>query len=240
MNKKNKIIIITGSSGELGFLISKKLISKGFKLVCLIRKNNKKFNQFFKENRKNILAKICCDLLDTKKLTNELNKLNSKIDKIDSIILNAATPHGSIFEMTKIEDMKKIFQINFFSQIYIIQKLLKYLKKSQNPSIINISSISSLIPTRGNLAYGGSKNLLNFFTKILSKELKIYNIKVNALAPTILNNNMGKKTDKTTSKILLKKSNNYKKISMKKVIDKIFYLYSKNGNKLNGKIIKII
>lgn len=239
MKKKDKIIIITGSSGELGFLISKKFISKGFKLICFIRKNNKKFDEFYKKNKKNILAKICCDLLDTKKLEKELNKLNSKIDRIDSIILNAAEPHGSIFEMTKIENMKKIFQINFFSQIFIIQKLLKNLKRSQNPSIINISSISSLIPTRGNLTYGGSKNLLNFFTKILSKELRNYKIKVNALAPTILNNNMGKKTHKSTSKILLKNSNN-KKISMKKVINKIFFLYSKSGNKLNGKIIKII
>ena len=53
---------------------------------------------------------------------------------------------------------------------------------------------------------GGSKASINFFTKILAKELKIYGIKVNAIAPTILKNKMEEKTDINTAKLLLKSS----------------------------------
>lgn len=235
-----KTAFITGCSGELGIEIAKRLISSKFKIICHIRKKNKKFNDFKKKFKKNIISTISCDLLDSSNLEIQLNKITKKIETLDVLIINAGSPYGNLFEMTRITDIKKIYEINFFSQIFIVQKLLRLMKKSKNSSIINISSLSSLIPLRGNIPYGGSKASLNLFTQILAKELKKYKIRVNAIAPTILNNKMGNKTDLNTAKTLLKNTFKKKPISMKIVTDKIIYLLSKNGSSINGKIIKVI
>ena len=237
--ENNKVAFITGCKGELGTMIMKKLISKNYKVICHIRKKDKKFFNFTKKFKKNIIQIICFDLLNKDDLVKQIEKLSKNINRIDLLIINAGSSYGGLFEMSKIEDIKKIYEVNFFSQILIIQKLLKLLKKTKKSLIINISSISSLIPLRGNIAYGGSKLLLNFFTKILSKELKVYDIRVNALAPTVLKNKMGKKTDLQTSKFLLKKSLGKKPLNMKKVVDKIIFLISDKAKTINGRVIKI-
>ena len=169
--KNQKVAFITGCSGELGIEIAKKLILKKFKLICHIRNNNKEFLKFQKKNKKSIIKVLHFDLLETKKIESELTKIYSKTDRLNLVILNAAEPHGGLFELTKIDEIKKIFQVNFFSQIFIIQKLLRLLKKTKNSSIINISSLSSLIPLRGNIAYGGSKASINFFTNLINASL---------------------------------------------------------------------
>tara|TARA_Y200000002_G_scaffold337820_1_gene306792 strand:- start:362 stop:1081 length:720 start_codon:yes stop_codon:yes gene_type:complete len=238
--KNQKIAFITGCNGELGIQIAKRLISKKFKLICHLRKKNQEFSKLLKKNKKSIIKILYFDLLETKKIELELKKIYLKTDKLDLIILNAGVPHGGLIELTKVDEIRKIFEVNYFSQVFIIQKLLRLLKKTKNSSIINISSLSSLIPLRGNIAYGGSKASINFCTKILAKELKIYGIKVNAIAPTVLNNKMGKKTDINTAKFLLKSSLKNKKIDMKFVVNKILYLLSKKGNSINGKIIKVL
>tara|TARA_B100000963_G_scaffold362055_1_gene402831 strand:+ start:16529 stop:17251 length:723 start_codon:yes stop_codon:yes gene_type:complete len=238
--KNFKIGLVTGCNGELGIEIAKKLILSKFKIICHIRKKNKKFKDFEKKYKNNIISTVSCDLLNSSNLETQLNKITKKIEKLDVLVINAGTPYGNLFEMTRITDIKKIYEINFFSQILIIQKLLRLMKRSKSATIINISSLSSVIPLKGNIPYGGSKAALNFFTQILAKELKRYKIRVNALAPTILNNKMGSKTDPITAKTLLKNTFKKKPISMKIVTDKIMYLLSKNGHSINGKIIKVI
>ena len=150
--KNQKVAFITGCSGELGIEIAKKLILKKFKLICHIRNNNKEFLKFQKKNKKSIIKVLHFDLLETKKIESELTKIYSKTDRLNLVILNAAEPHGGLFELTKIDEIKKIFQVNFFSNFYH-SKVIEIVKKKKNSSIINISSLSSLIPLRGNIAW---------------------------------------------------------------------------------------
>jgi 3-oxoacyl-[acyl-carrier protein] reductase len=235
----HKIAFLTGCSGDLGIQLAKKLIKNKYKIICHIRKPNKKFSQFKLENKKNILLTINFDLIDEKKVISSMKYLIKKFNRIDALIINAAIPFGSIFEMTKIDKIKEVFQINFFSQLIIIQYLIKLLKKSKNPSIINISSLSSLIPLRGNISYGGSKVALNYATKVLANELNNSKIRVNAIAPTVLKNKMGDLMDKKAKEELLNYSFNKKILDMKDVEELLIYLLSSKSKSINGQILRI-
>ena len=179
------------------------------------------------------------DLLDNQKIDKQLKSLYKNIDHLDLVILNAAVPHGGILEMTKINDIKKIFEINFFSQIYIIQKLLRFLKKSNSPSIILISSIASISPSKGNLAYGGSKAVINYATKVLAEEFASYNIRVNSIAPIVINNNMGKKMDAKSKNEMISSTFQKKILKNSDVINMISFLISQKSNRINGQILRI-
>jgi 3-oxoacyl-[acyl-carrier protein] reductase len=235
----NKVAFITGSTGDLGIEIAKKLIKKKYKLICQIRKTNKKFDKFKSQNKKDILEILVFDFLNEKKIPNSMKKISKKYNKIDVLIVNAAIPYGGIFEMTKIDMIKKVFEINFFSQLLIIQKLLKLLKKSKNPSIINISSVASFSSKKGNIPYGGSKAVLNYATKILANELSNYKIRVNAIAPSVLENKMGNLMNEKSKKELIDNSFQKKTFKMNDVVELIVFLLSSKSRSINGQILRI-
>lgn len=235
----NKVAFITGSTGDLGIEIAKKLIKKKYKLICQIRKTNKKFDKFKSQNKKDILEILVFDFLNEKKIHNSMKKILKKYNKIDVLIVNAAIPYGGIFEMTKIDMIKKVFEINFFSQLLIIQKLLKLLKKSKNPSIINISSVASFSSKKGNIPYGGSKAVLNYATKILANELSNYKIRVNAIAPSVLENKMGNLMNEKSKKELIDNSFQKKTFKMNDVVELIVFLLSSKSRSINGQILRI-
>jgi len=235
----NKIAFITGSAGDLGIEIAKKLIEKKYKLICQIRKTNKKFDKFKSQNKKDILEILAFDLLNEEKIHSSMKKIFKKYNKIDALIINAAIPHGSIFEMTKIKMIREVFEINFFSQLLIIQKLLKLLKKSKNPSIINISSVASFSSKRGNISYGGSKAALNYATKILANELSDKKIRVNAIAPSVLENKMGNLMSEKSKKELINNSFQKKIFKMSDVVRLIVFLLSSKSSSINGQILRV-
>ena len=154
------------------------------------------------------------------------------------MINSAGFASGSIFEMTSISDIKKMFDINFFSQLRLIQLILRLMKNSNNASICNVGSISGIFPMRGNLSYGASKSAIMFATKVLSKELIQYKIRVNAVAPGVVISKMANMMDKQVRQKMLKKSTLNKELKPSEVAKKIVFLCSDKAIKVNGKILK--
>lgn len=83
-----------------------------------------------------------------------------------------------------------MFQINYFSQIILIQKLLKKKLINKGASLVFISSISSLLGTPGTTLYAASKGAINSTVKVLAVELYGMRIRVNAICPGIVRTQM--------------------------------------------------
>ena len=236
----NKNVLITGCNGGIGKIICKKIASQGANIICCIRKKDNKFYKYLKILTKKYKKKIKIlefDLENEKQIAKSIHLIHKNTVAIDVLINNAGMASGSLIEMTLLRDLKKVFQVNFFSQIYIIQKLLKLLKASKSPSIINICSIAGLLNHRGTISYGSSKAALIFATKVMANEFSQYNIRVNAIAPSAVNTGMYKSMDKYSQKLLLKDSFLKKPIPAEQIANKILYLASEKSLKDNGKII---
>ena len=114
------------------------------------------------------------------------------------------------------------------------------MKKSSNASICNIGSISGIVPYRGNLSYGSSKAALMFATKILSKELSVYKIRVNSIAPSVVTSKMADSMDK--KKVREKMINNSltkRECRPEEVAKFVLNLSSDKSKKTNGRIFRI-
>ena len=195
-----KTVFISGASGSLGVKIVKFYIKKKFNIICTVYRNSKLLTEQLKSinkknKNKNKLEIFQVDFSNEDNLKNIIRILNKKKICIDVMINNAAIPFGSTVELTPIKKLKEVYQINFFSQIYLIQNFLRFLKRSKYPSIINIGSISGLVGEKGYLAYGGSKSSLMYATKILANEFSFYKIRVNTIAPNVFESEMSKKMD---------------------------------------------
>ena len=228
---KKKIAFVTGASGDIGLAISKELISHGTKVILQSNKGNKKFRKFCKVNSANILEVVKFDLLKSDHMEKVIKeKIYKKKFKINFLINSAGFASGSIFEMTSISEVKKIFDINFFSQLRLTQLILRLMKNSNNPSICNVGSISGIDPYKGNLSYA---------TKILSKELQPYKIRVNAVAPGVVSSKMADLMDRKIKEKMINRSNFKRPLKPTEVAKKIVYLCSDEAIKVNGKILRI-
>ena len=236
----NKTALITGSNGGIGRVLCRRFLSSGANIICCVRKIDSEFCKYIKILKKKYKKKIRVlefDFENEKQITKIIDSFCKDNITIDVLVNNAGIASGSLIEMTSLNNLKKIFQINFFSQIYITQKLLKLLKKSDSPSVINICSITGLLNHRGTMAYGSSKAALIFATKVMANEFSIYKIRVNAIVPSAVNVGMYKNMDKNSQKLLLRDSFLKQPLSAQQIVNKVLYLSSSQSLKDNGKII---
>jgi len=99
-----------------------------------------------------------------------------------------------LFQMTKIDNMKNLFDVNFFNTLLFTQYIVKSMVKHTGGSIINVASTSGLDNPSGRLAYSASKAALISATSTLSKELARSQIRVNAVAPGLTMTRMAKES----------------------------------------------
>ena len=165
--------------------------------------------------------------------------LFQKKKKIDVLVNCAGIAHGSLFSMTRIEDLKNIFQVNFFAQILFSQYIAKNMMRYKNGSIINISSTSSILADSGSLAYGCSKAALSHATRIMATELGAFGIRVNGIAPAKVETKMGKLMDEKSSNILEQRTSIKGNILPDNIADLIYFLASEESQMINGQVLRI-
>jgi len=237
-----KTAFITGSNRGIGKAILKKFLENGANIICAVRKINPEFKNYIELNTQKLKNKIKIlefDLEDEKKMSEAVLSLYKEKITLDILVNNAGIAGGSLVEMTSMKDLKKIFEINFFSQIKLTQLLLRLLKKSKKASIINIGSISGINGDRGTITYGSSKAALMFATRVMANELSVYNIRVNSVAPSATDTDMLNQMEKSAKESLLRNSFLKKPSSAEEIANKVLFLASEKSDHLNGQIIKI-
>ena len=122
--------------------------------------------------------------------TNLINKTVEKFGRIDYIVANAAvsTHMGSLFDIEE-KQLKKMWDINYFSTFFLIQEAIPHLKKQQNSSIVLISSYTAYEVSTIIGHYSITKTAMLGLTKALAKVLVEDNIRVNAVIPGLIKTN---------------------------------------------------
>lgn len=194
MNLDNKVAIITGSTRGIGNSIARLFLENNAKVViCGSTEENalKAVNKMKEElnlTDDNIMG-IGLNMKDTSAIKESVDKVINKWNKVDILVNNAGiTSNVSLLDSTD-EDFMEMFQINFFGVVSLTREVVKYMKETGG-SIINTSSMVANYGARNQSAYASSKFAINGLTKSLAKELGMYNIRVNAVAPGVVATDM--------------------------------------------------
>jgi short-subunit dehydrogenase len=123
------------------------------------------------------------DLTDEASIRKAIQFVLEKEGKIDILINNAGIGITGSIEETAVEDVKKVFQVNLFGMMTLIQEVLPGMRNNKSGIIINISSIAGYtgLPFRG--IYAATKAAVMRMTEALSAETKSFGIKVIDIAP---------------------------------------------------------
>lgn len=205
MMMKNKNIVVTGAAGGIGKAILIKLANEGANIWACDRKQPEEFEQFLKDlaaEAGSIIEPVYFNLDNEEEIKTAVKYIVQSKRPVDGIVNNAGIAAYNKLQFMKVEDIKRIFNINYFSSLYLTQLLLRRITK-QTGSIVFTSSIAGFKPEIGNVAYGGSKAAVSQAVKVLAKELSPDGIRVNAVAPGLVDTDMKNKADETTWNLMI-------------------------------------
>ena len=191
----SKVIIVTGASRGIGKEIAKELSKKGYQIIANYNKSEKQAIELKEQlEKENIKIDIFKADVSKRKEAEELVKYAiNKYGKIDVLINNAGISQIKEFTQITDEDWNNIINTNLNSVFYMSQETCKNMIHNKKGCIINISSIWGVIGASCEVHYSVSKAGIDAMTKSLAKEMGPSNIRVNSIAPGIINTEMNKK-----------------------------------------------
>ena len=243
MTLKGKTVLITGARGQIGRAFIEEFAQNGTNIIAHLRKEDTNFNEFKTniEQKYNTSIKVVYfDMTDFATMSSKLKDilLKQKI-KIDILINNAAVAHGGFFQMTPISKIREIFEINLFAQMELTQIIAKMMIRQKSGIIINMSSILGLDIKEGSCSYGLTKTAIAAWTKTLSCELAQYGIRVNAIAPGLVDTNMATLMEEKAYENMINQTV-MKRLAKPEEIAKVgIFLASENSSFVNGQVIRV-
>lgn len=191
---KDKTAVITGCNRGIGKAILEDYVRNGANVFAVVRKETTEFTDFCKELSEQYhvaIYPIYMDFNDEEQVKCGVKEILSYKQKISVLVNNVGVSLPlTLMAMTKMDTIKEVFQINFFSHMLLTQLISKSMMRYKEGSVIFISS-SAAYDGGANVEYSASKAALIGATRRLAVELGTYGIRVNAIAPGLTDTDMG-------------------------------------------------
>ena len=171
----SKVVLITGGSSGIGKSVGEYLSHKGFVVYGTSRNASKIKDHPFK------LVTLDVNEVDT--IKNAVEEVIKNEGKLDILINNAGMGITGPIEETPTNEMRKVFNTNFFGAIDVMKAVLPQMRKQKSGLIINVTSIAGYmgLPFRG--IYSATKGALEIVTEAIRMEVKNFGIEVTNVAP---------------------------------------------------------
>ncbi|MGN0914876.1 MAG: SDR family NAD(P)-dependent oxidoreductase [Succinivibrio sp.] len=237
-----KTALITGTNRGLGRELAIAFARNGCNIIALSRHLDDEYLSFLddlKELNGVNVSSYFADLLNPDSLSEALIKILKEHNTIDVLVNNAGVAYDASFNMTTMEKLKEVFEVNFFAQVQILQAISKQMVKQKGGSIINIASSSGIDSNPGYLAYGTSKAALIHASEILSKEVGPQGVRVNCIAPGLIDTEMEHYKDETERKNLIARTSLRRMGEPCELVEMALFLASDVSSYITGQTLRV-
>lgn len=211
---QGKNALITGAARGIGNAALRVFTREGANVWAFVRRPSEAFAEQCQSLSRQYgcwVESIACELTDAGERKAAFAKVMADKRPLDILVNNAAVMgEDKLFQMTSEEEMRSLFDVNFFAALEVCRFATRLMARRRSGSVVNIASVAGL-DGDSRADYSASKAALIAATKKLARELAPMGIRVNALAPgyteTELTAGLSEKVvQETLSKILMRRA----------------------------------
>lgn len=240
---QNKNAVITGARRGIGRATVEVFARNGANIYACARKPDAAFEEdmrILSDQYKVLIIPVFFDASEESEIKTAVSTIRKQCANIDILANIAGTVDDSkSFPMSPIENMKRVFDVNFWGATILTQYIARLMMRSHKGSVINVSSVAGEDGRPAQYEYAASKAAMNGATRQLARELWQYGIRVNAVAPGITDTDMGAKIDEKLKtelmdNIIMKRAGHPEEIA-----NVIAFLASDLSSYVTGQIIRV-
>lgn len=194
MSSKDNVVIVTGGASGIGRAISLRMAKDGYFVLINYNSSETAAKQLQNEI---VAAGGAADIVgfDVKDRAQGEEKLQSFFDKnpnlsLHGLVNNAGITRDTVMGLMSDEDFQSVIETNVYGSFYLTRWAVKKMLIKKSGVIVNMSSLAGQTGNAGQFNYSASKAALIAMTKSLAQEVGRKNIRVNAVAPGIIESKM--------------------------------------------------
>jgi 3-oxoacyl-[acyl-carrier protein] reductase len=242
MKLHGKNAIITGTNRGIGLAALKLFAREGCNIWACARKQNDEFEKTIQElsGRYGVEIKpVYFELTDYETVKVAVKEITSEKKPIDILVNSAGISASGSLIMTSLDKVKEVFEVNYFAQINLIQLVSKVMIRQKGGSIVNVASVRGINPIAGAMSYASSKAALICTTKVISKDLSPFGIRVNAVAPSLTDTDMGNNRKPEELERLVAHTALKRMATPKEIASCILFLASDDSSFVTGEVLTV-
>lgn len=238
--RSRKTAFITGANRGLGRALAIAFADAGYNLVLHARRRSAEFDELIAELSDKVAVKsLCFDLSDVSELERVISDSCEAGLQVDVLVNNAGIGRWGYFPTMLMGTVRETLEVNLLAPMRITQLLLNDMMLRGSGVVINIASIAGIDLSVGNCAYGVSKAALIAFTKSLASECGQFGIRVNAIAPGMIETDMSKSMGDKARKNAIKSSALQRLARPEEIASVAVMIASDGACYLNGQVIRL-
>lgn len=237
-----KTLFISGCNRGIGKAMVELFAKNEHNIIICNRKQDDDFDAFCEELQKEYgieIQKYYADLSDEQSIKECLSQLLKSKPKIDVMINNAGVVEKGLLQMTPIQKIRDVFQINFFAHVQLIQGISRLMMRQKSGVIINMASIGGIDAYPAYVSYGCSKAAVIYLTKTLAQEFAPYGIRVNALAPSMVKTRMQEQMGEEANEEIMRRTALKRNAEPEEIAKLALFVASDDSAFITGQIIRI-
>lgn len=234
-----KSVIITGASRGIGKAAALMFAKNGYDILLCYQSREEEAKKAAEE-AKAFGVRAVPFQMDVSSLSDcrrTAAKALMEFGKIDALVCNAGIALPKLFTQTEEEEFDRLFDVNTKGVFFLSQAVAKEMIASGGGSIVMVSSMWGIAGASGEVAYSASKAAVIGMTKALAKELAPSGIRVNCVAPGVVDTEMNACYDEEAMEALAEKTPLGRIASPEEIAQAIFFLISENASFITGQTL---
>jgi gluconate 5-dehydrogenase len=241
-NIKGKRVLITGSTGGIGYVLAEGLAKAGAELILNGRTREKTDEAVASFSNQGLnVSGYTFDITDSAEVERQIANIENDLGGIDVLVNNAGIQHRAPLEDFSLEDWNRIMNTNLTGAFLVSKAVVKSMIKRQSGKIINICSLQSELGRATITPYASAKGGLKMLTKGMAAEWAKHNIQVNGIGPGYFKTKLTKALweNPEFDTWLCNRTPAHRWGNPEELVGTLIYLASDASSFLNGQIIYV-